>query len=135
MSIYQTKSNPHQLTQPLLQDRTLELQHLDAFEKELVAVPLAGALDPEDEVVAHPAELDLVLELVVPETFAADGVAHWVVDDGADVVILVLVPVLVLVWACGCCSFWVYVIGVVTIIDIIIIIFVIAVVGILVIGI
>lgn len=55
---------------------------LDRLEEQLVAVPLPRALDGEDEVVSPPAELDLALELWVPQGLSADGVLHRILDHG-----------------------------------------------------
>lgn len=65
---------------------------LDRLEEQLVAVPLAGALYREDEVIPSAAELDLALELGVAQTLAADGVLHGVLDDSAHLADVVLEP-------------------------------------------
>lgn len=42
---------------------------------------LSNTLDTEDEVIASPAQLDLVLEFVVPQALSADRVPQRVFDD------------------------------------------------------
>lgn len=56
----------HQLSQVSLEARTLVLEHPHAVDEQLVARCLACALDAVDEVIPDPAQLDLVLELVMP---------------------------------------------------------------------
>ena len=65
---------------------------LDRLEEELVAVPLARALDGEDEVVAPPAQLDLALELGVAQALPADRVALGVAHHGLELAGVALVP-------------------------------------------
>ena len=79
----------HHLVQPPLYPLRLDPQLLHALEKQLVALNLARALDAEDEVVAYPPQLHLVLELWMPQALPADGVVHGLVDDG---LVLALVP-------------------------------------------
>lgn len=63
----------------------------DRLEEQLVAVPLPCALDGEDEVVSPPAELDLALELGMPQRLSADGVLHGILDDGLELAGVALV--------------------------------------------
>lgn len=73
---------PHQVRHVSLHDLALDLERLDALDEQVVAVELSGALDVEDEVVAHAAQLDLVPELVVAQHLARDRVVERVDDDG-----------------------------------------------------
>lgn len=82
---------PHEISQASLPARTFQLQDLDAFEEEDVAVELAGALNIEDEVVAYPTELHLALEFLVSQTFSADGVVEGVTDDSLHFTFVTLV--------------------------------------------
>lgn len=72
---------PHNVRQAPLPLRAFELQHLDAFEEENITVELAGALDVEDEVVPHAAQLHLVLEFFMSQAFPADCVLEGITDD------------------------------------------------------
>jgi hypothetical protein len=56
----------HHLVQSTLYSLALDLQQLHTFQEQLVTVPLAGAFDLEDEMVAYPPQLDFILELRVP---------------------------------------------------------------------
>lgn len=73
----------HHLVQPPLYPLRLDPQLLHALEEQLVALDLARALDAEDEVVAHTAQLDFVLELRVSQALSADGVVHGLIDKGS----------------------------------------------------
>lgn len=83
---------PRHVDDLLLELLALGLEEPDGLEEHLVAVPLAGALDGEDEVVPPAAQLDLALELGVPEALPADRVAHGVDDDGLGLAGAALVP-------------------------------------------
>jgi hypothetical protein len=65
-----------------LESISLGLEKPYAVNEELVAFVLARAFDAENEMVAYPPKLDLVLELVVAKTFAADGVLHGIDNYG-----------------------------------------------------
>lgn len=74
--------SPQHIRQVALQELALGLQDLDTFEEEKVTLKLAGALDAENEVVLLAAQADLTVELGVPQTLAADGIAHRVPHHG-----------------------------------------------------
>lgn len=57
---------------------TFYLELLYGFDEERIAVPLARALDGEDEVIPLSPQLDLALEFWVSETLTADRVLHWI---------------------------------------------------------
>lgn len=73
---------PRKIRKTLLPPRTLELEHLDALQEENVTVELASALDIEDKMVPHAAQLHLILELLVSQTLSANRVFEGIADDG-----------------------------------------------------
>src|SRR5690242_10690015 len=73
----------HHLVQPSLYPLRLDPQLLHALEEQLVALNLARALHAEDEVVAHTAQLDFILELRVPQALSAHGVVHGLIDKSS----------------------------------------------------
>lgn len=58
----------------------LRRQRAHAHEEQLIAVILPRALDAEDEMVPHPSQLDLILELRVAQTFPGHGIPEGVLD-------------------------------------------------------
>lgn len=85
--------DPHlfiHFVQSTLDPLAFNLEQLHALQEQLVALPLARALDPEDEVIPYATQLDLVLELWVAQAFSADGVVHGVCDDGFGLAFLAL---------------------------------------------
>lgn len=75
----------------LLQLFALQLQMLHRLEEQLVAIPLARALNRKDEVVSPPAELDLALKLGMSQRLSADGVLHRVLYHGLDLAQVALI--------------------------------------------
>lgn len=55
---------------------------LHRLEEQLVAVPLARALNRKDEVVSPPAEFHLALKFGMSQRLSADGVLHRILDHG-----------------------------------------------------
>lgn len=76
--------SPYHVDNLLLQLLALELEVLHRLHEQLVAVPLACALNGKDEVVPPAAKLDLALKLGVPQALPADGILHRILDDSLD---------------------------------------------------
>lgn len=64
---------------------------LDRLEEQLIAIPLACALNRKDEVVSPPAELDLAIKLGMSQRLSADGVLHRILDHGLELAQVALV--------------------------------------------
>ena len=69
-----------QLIEMPLEPLRLRLQQSHAIKEKLIALKLPRALNTEDKMIADPAQLHLIFELVMPETFSADRVFHWIGD-------------------------------------------------------
>lgn len=75
----------------LLKTDTPRLELLNRLQKQFVAVPLSCALNREDEVITHPAQLDLALEFGVAQALTTDCIPHGVLDYGLLLALVTLV--------------------------------------------
>lgn len=73
------------------EDLALLLERLNRLDEQLITIPLAQALDREDEVVLPPPQLNLALEHGVPQDLATDRVAHRVLHDGLQLALMALI--------------------------------------------
>jgi hypothetical protein len=81
---------PRHRIQAPLHSLTLDLEQFHALQEQVIALPLPRALDAEDEVIAHTPQLDLVLELRVPQTLPTHSVFQWIINDSFRLALLAL---------------------------------------------
>ena len=86
----------HHLIQPSLYPLRLDPQRFHALQKEVIALNLPCALNAENEVIAHPPQLDFVLELRMPQALSRYSVVHGLINHGF---VLALVPTQL--WICS----------------------------------